>query len=62
MRFKRPFDVPVWIAISEAGYPAPFIGYAYQRKMLSLEYERLHGCKPQEHGYRLVKVRLSEAK
>lgn len=62
MKDKHRLNETVWIAVSARGYPTPFIGYAYQRKWLGRDYQRTFGHTLTQAGYRLVKVKLTEAK
>ena len=51
-------EIRVWIAMSSAHHPAPFIGYAFTRKNLLAQYQQRYGQSLTQAGYRAVKVRL----
>lgn len=48
----------VWVALSAQGHPAPFVGYAFQRKMLAETYRQTYGHDIERAGYQLVKAEL----
>ena len=48
----------VWIALSAQGHPVPYIGFAYQRKLLEQRYRDHYGHSTDRAGYRLVKAKL----
>jgi hypothetical protein len=57
---RKKLDAKVWIALSEAGKPCPFIGYAFEAKMLRASYAQKFGHTLKAAGYRVVRVRLTE--
>jgi hypothetical protein len=65
---KLQCPLNAWIAVSESGYPALFLGYWLTRKQLKAHYsdrfpaeEERHGAKAfDKAGYRAVNVRIFE--
>lgn len=59
-------DCEVWIALSWAGHPAPFLGYAFTRRALKAAYTEKFGTDQNDTkafdaaGYRAVKVRMHQ--
>lgn len=51
----------VWIVVSDAGYPAYFLGYGRTKRELKLAYSRNFGGDLEVAGYRVVKVTMDTA-
>ncbi len=51
-------EFAAYIAISEKGYPVPFVGYSFQRKMLRETYRLKFGHELKDAGYTILRVRI----
>jgi hypothetical protein len=51
--------IKIWIAVSEQGHPATFIGYAYTRTDLEARYQGTFKSSLKDAGYRAVKATLT---
>lgn len=56
----KPFNLRVWVAINGKGHLVPFAGYSVMAKGdLDRDYQRQYGRSLADHGYRVIKARLT---
>ena len=56
---SKPVTQVVYVAISKAGYVAPYVGMSLLRKDLVADYLERVGRTPQDDGYRVVRAAIT---